>query len=120
MYKPWQFREHTPVSVTLKTTYDELFLIAKERAFIRPDFQASQSTVNIPNLFAMVMGVSSNEKEYWDRLQTLTEYKESHTIRRFPFTKEESSNYQFHYSHALDQTGTVSYTHLTLPTTPYV
>jgi hypothetical protein len=55
MYKPWQFREHTPVSVTLKTTYDELFLIAKERAFIRPDFQASQSTVNIPNLFAMVM-----------------------------------------------------------------
>lgn len=25
MYKPWQFREHTPVSVTLKTTYDELF-----------------------------------------------------------------------------------------------
>ena len=79
MYKPWQFREHTPASVTLKTTYDELFLIAKERAFIRPNFQASKSTVNIPNLFAMVMGVSSNEKEYWDRLQTLTEYKESHT-----------------------------------------
>ena len=25
MYKPWQFREHTPASVTLKTTYDELF-----------------------------------------------------------------------------------------------
>ncbi|MCY7751905.1 YceG family protein [Bacillus haynesii] len=107
MYKPWQFREHTPVSVTLKTTYDELFLIAKERAFIRPNFQASQSTVNIPNLFAMVMGVSSNEKEYWDRLQTLTEYKESHTIRRFPFTKEETSNYQFHYSHALDQAGMI-------------
>ncbi|MGN9863569.1 YceG family protein [Bacillus swezeyi] len=107
MYKPWQFREHTPVSVTLKTTYDELFLIAKERAFIRPNFQASKTTVDIPNLFAMVMGVSSNEKEYWDRLQTLTEYKESYTIRHFPFTREEKSNYQFHYGHALDQTGEI-------------
>ncbi|MFN2746534.1 YceG family protein [Bacillus sp. z60-18] len=105
MYKPWQFREHTPVSVTLKTTYDELFLIAKERAFIRPNFKASKTTVEIPHLFAMVMGVSANEKEYWDRLQTLTEYKESHTIRRFPFTEEEKANYQFHYSDTLDQTG---------------
>ncbi|NPC91454.1 hypothetical protein HOO54_04135 [Bacillus sp. WMMC1349] len=108
MFKPWQFREHTPVSVTLKTTYDELFLIAKERAFIRPSFQATKTTVEIPNLFAMVMGISSNEKEYWDRLQTLTEYKETYTIRQFPFTKEVKSNYQFHYSHALDQTGEVN------------
>ncbi|UOY87776.1 YceG family protein [Bacillus glycinifermentans] len=107
MYKPWQFREHTPVSVTLKTTYDELFLIAKERAFIRPNFRADNTTVEIPNLFAMIMGITANEKEYWDRLQTLTEYKESHTIRRFPFTEEVKANYQFHYNHALDQTGQI-------------
>lgn len=95
-------------SVTLKTTYDELFLIAKERAFIRPNFKAGTHTVEIPNVFAMIMGKSANEKEYWDRLQTLTEYKESHTIRRFPFTEEVNANYQFHYSDALDQTGQIN------------
>ena len=37
-YKPWQLRDYTPSSITLKTTYDELFLLAKEKAMIRPDF----------------------------------------------------------------------------------
>lgn len=52
LYKPWQFRDHTPVSVTLKTTYDELFLITKERAFIRPNFKADKHSIEIPNVFA--------------------------------------------------------------------
>jgi len=43
-YKSWQFREHLPVTVTLKTTYDEIFLLAKEKAFIRPNFSVNSST----------------------------------------------------------------------------
>lgn len=107
MYKPWQFREYTPQSVTLKTTYDELFLIAKERAFIRPQFKADRDKVMIPNLFAKVMGVSKDTKEYWSRLHTVADYQETHMIRRFPFTEELRSNYQYHYSQVLNEEGVI-------------
>nr|WGD96485.1 YceG family protein [Bacillus subtilis] len=107
LYKPWQFRDHTPVSVTLKTTYDELFLITKERAFIRPNFKADKHSIEIPNVFAKIMGVSKDNKEYWNRLHTLADYQETEMVRSFPFTEEIKSNYQFHYSHALDQEGNI-------------
>ncbi|CAN2253675.1 YceG family protein [Bacillus vallismortis] len=107
LYKPWQFRDHTPMSVTLKTTYDELFLIAKERAFIRPNFKADKHSIEIPNVFAKIMGVSKDNKEYWNRLHTLADYQETEMIRSFPFTEDIKSNYQFHYSHALDHEGNI-------------
>ncbi|WLR52715.1 YceG family protein [Bacillus tianshenii] len=101
IYKPWQFRHYTPASVTLKTTYDELFMIAKERAFIRPNFSLENQTVHIPALFAKVAGVSNNKREYWERLQTLTEQKMTLLIRQFPFTRESNANQIFHYQRAL-------------------
>ncbi|MFS0655396.1 YceG family protein [Bacillus sp. 179-C3.3 HS] len=107
LYKPWQFRDHTPESITLKTTYDELFLIAKEPSFIRPNFKADRDSIQIPNLFAKMMGVTRDKREYWDRIHTLMEGKETKTIRHFPFTKEVSSNYQFHYQHALSPSGEI-------------
>ncbi|WP_407271252.1 YceG family protein [Radiobacillus sp. PE A8.2] len=107
LYKPWQFRNHFPHSITLKTTYDELFLIAKERAFIRPNFKATKDIVEIPNIFAKIMGVSKNTKEYWDRLRLLTEFKESETIRNFPFSEEINSNYQFHFQDSLNRNGEI-------------
>ena len=38
LYKPWQLRDYTPSSITLKTTYDELFILGKEIAMVRPGF----------------------------------------------------------------------------------
>ncbi|MDF0725774.1 YceG family protein [Cytobacillus sp. S13-E01] len=105
LYKPWQFRNHLPTSVTLKTTYDELFLIAKEPAHIRQNFQVTKGTVLIPSIFSKIMGVSANKKEYWDRLQKLSESKNTELIRNFPFTKEVIANHKFHYQHALDKEG---------------
>lgn len=104
-YKPWQFREHTPISVTLKTTYDELFLVAKEKAFIRPNFSTSSTEIKIPSLFAKISGVSSNRKEFWDKLHSLTSNSSAFTVKQFPFMKEQKSNNQFHYSHALGKEG---------------
>jgi hypothetical protein len=104
-YKPWQFRFHIPYSITLKTTYDEIFILAKEKAFLRPHFQATKKTVKIPALFAKIMGVSSNKKEYWDRFEKLSEEKNTEVIQKFPFTKELKVNYKFHYQHSLDKEG---------------
>ena len=107
LFKPWQLRSYSPKSVTLKTTYDELFLIAKEKAFIRPNFKVENGTVQIPSLFAKIMGVSENKKEYWNRLQDISESKSTVMIRQFPFTHETRANQKFHYQHSLNREGTL-------------
>ncbi|PLT31102.1 YceG family protein [Peribacillus deserti] len=107
LYKPWQFRSYTPAALTLKTTYDELFLIIKERAFIRPNFEVRDETVWIPNIFAKVSGISKNRREYWDRVQGLSESELSLTIRSYPFSREVRANNLFHYQNSLGSDGTL-------------
>jgi Putative component of 'biosynthetic module' len=107
LYKPWQFRDSLPTSVTLRTTYDELFLISKEKAFVRPNFHPTRKQVEIPSIFAKIMGVSANKKEYWSRLHSLVDDKNGMLIQHFPFTKEVKANHTFHYQHAMGKDGTL-------------
>lgn len=104
-YKPWQLREYTPLSVTLKTTYDELFLLIKEKALVRPNFEVKNGQVKIPAIFAKVQGVSKNRKEYWDRLQMISQMDHSLLIQRFPFTNNVNNDFRFHYRNALGNDG---------------
>ena len=108
LYKPWQLRDYTPSSITLKTTYDEFFILAKETAMIRPDFDVANGLVQIPSLFAKFQGVSKNRKEYWDRLHSLTQMENSILIRYFPFTSSTSNDFRFHYRNALGRDGSLS------------
>lgn len=105
LYKPWQLRDYTPSSITLKTTYDELFILGKEIAMIRPGFEVGNGEVYIPSLFSKVQGVSKNRKEYWERLQALSEFDHTLLIRQLPFTWSSSNDFRFHYRNALGQDG---------------
>lgn len=105
LYKPWQFRDYTPMSVTLRTTYDELFLLEKEKAMVRPNFEVNNGEVKIPTVFAKVFGVSKNRKEYWDRLHELVEVDHSLLFKEFPFSRAVVSDYRFHYRNALRKDG---------------
>jgi hypothetical protein len=108
LYKPWQLRDYTPSSITLKTTYDELFILCKEMAMIRPDFEVGNGLVKIPSIFAKIQGVSKNRKEYWERLHALAQLEPSFLIRRLPFTIPNSSDFRFHYRNALARDGLLS------------
>ncbi len=108
LYKPWQLRDYTPSSITLKTTYDELFILGKEIAMIRPDFDVGNGQVKIPSLFAKIQGVSKNRKEYWDRLQSLSQMEHSLLIRQLPFTIQSSSDFRYHYRNALEKDRLIS------------
>lgn len=105
LYKSWQFRDYLSRSITLKTTYDELYIVMRERAFIRPNFEVADETVYVPTIFSKVSGISKNKRHYWDRIHELTEYELASTIRTFPFTKEVKANNHFHYQNALGETG---------------
>ncbi|MFJ7977210.1 YceG family protein [Peribacillus sp. JNUCC 23] len=105
IFKPWQYRSHYPVSITLKTTYDELFLMSRERAFIRPNFYIEGNEVHVPSLFAKVSGVTTNRSEYWGKIEELKGGELSLFIRYFPFTNSINGNYLYHYQHALLDNG---------------
>lgn len=107
IFKPWQYRSHLPVSITLKTTYDELFLMSKERAFIRPGFYIEGNEIYIPSVFAKISGVSENRRNYWERVEQLKEGELSLFIRYFPFTNSIKANHKYHYDHALNPDGTL-------------
>ncbi|WP_423798878.1 YceG family protein [Neobacillus sp. SAB-20_R2A] len=107
LYKPWQLRDYTPSSITLRTTYDELFILSKEAAMIRPDFEVRDGKVQIPSLFAKIQGVSKNRKEYWDRLHSLSQLENTLLIRRLPMTIPSTSDFRFHYRNALGKDGLV-------------
>jgi hypothetical protein len=105
LYKPWQLRDYTPSSITLKTTYDELFILGKEIAMVRPGFEVGNNQVKVPSLFAKIQGVSRNRKEFWERLQALAQFDHSLLIRQLPFTWSSSNDFRFHYRNALDKDG---------------
>lgn len=108
LYKPWQLRDYTPSSLTLKTTYDELFILGKEMAMVRPDFTVANGEVNIPSIFAKVQGVSKNRKEYWDHFHSLSQLEHSLVIRQLPFTFPNTNDFRFHYRNALGKDGLIS------------
>jgi len=108
LYKPWQLREYTPSSITLKTTYDELFIISQEIAMVRPEFHVENGQVKIPAIFAKVQGVSKNRKEYWEHMHSLNMQEPSLFIRKLPFSIPSTSDFRFHYRDALGKDGLVS------------
>lgn len=65
LYAPWQLQDYKPIPVTLKTTYEELFLIWKEEAKYREGFDVIDGKVYIPTIFAKLNGAPEKIDEYW-------------------------------------------------------
>lgn len=104
-YKPWQLRDYEPKAITLKTTYDELFLVGREKAMIRPYFEVENRTVKIPALFAKINGVTSSRREYWNRFHGLILQENTFLVKSFPFSPGANNDFRFHYHKSLDNDG---------------
>ncbi|TWT27456.1 YceG family protein [Planomicrobium sp. CPCC 101110] len=105
LYKPFQFKSYLTRSIRLKTTLDEAFMLAKERAMVRPSFAVEGGSVIIPVVFAKVMGIEKDRKRFWDNIHNLTEREDTKLVRSFPFIEERRGNQQFHYRAALGKDG---------------
>lgn len=107
LYKERQLQNHLPFSLTYQTTYDEVFILAKEKAFVRPFFHVEENRVHLPVLFAKIHGVSNDRKEYWRRLHALTLLKNSLLIRQFPFHSYVNKDFRAAYRHMLTKDGMI-------------
>jgi len=91
-YAPWQFEKYTPVPYTLKTTYDELFILWKEEARFRTGFEVRNGNIVIPNIFAKISGTNSDISLFWHNLDLLRADEKSTIFKpAVPFTID--SNY---------------------------
>lgn len=106
LLKPFQLRDYLPKSITLQTTYDEIHIIGKERAFVRPNFTIEKNSVDIPVIFAKVLGISTDRNQYWQNFYQLKENNSLVTIyQKLPLKPEVKGNQQFHYQFASTANG---------------
>lgn len=105
IYKPWQLRDCMPHAVTLRMTYDDVFIYGKEKAMIRPEFKVENNRVTIPVVFAKIQGVSTDRQEYWKQMSVLMNDRLAIGIKKFPFAESSKANYHFHYEHSLTKKG---------------
>jgi len=86
VYKPWQFESYKVIPVTLRTTYDEVFLLWNEDSRIRAGFKVENKTVYVPNLFTKISGTHEDLSLYWKEVLKLTDSSHAELYTRLPFT----------------------------------
>ncbi|MDR3602323.1 MAG: YceG family protein [Desulfosporosinus sp.] len=87
LFKPWQFESYSTQPITLKTTYDELKILWREPAKLRPEFKVQNKKVYVPNLFAKINGVSEELDTYWQDLKAFSTAPNTKLIGNVPFAK---------------------------------
>lgn len=87
-YRKWQFADYKIKVDTLKTTYDEIILLGKQEAMIRPGWNIGIREVSIPNLFSKVNGVHEDIKLYREEVNLLVEEKDTVFFKKFPLYKK--------------------------------
>ena len=89
------FRNHEfsrAVSVTLRTTYDELFLLWSQALKYRPGFDVSGQSVTLPVLYASVAGVEGGRVDaYWQSVKRLLG-KDTCFVKNLPMIPTGSTN----------------------------
>lgn len=105
IYRPWQFRDYTTLSITLKTTYDEIFVYHREKSLIRPNFKVANGQVSIPVFFSKIAGISKNRNDYWEKVNEIVSDNNVVKIDKFPFSVKTKGNQQYHYQGSLGSNG---------------
>ncbi|MBR0464496.1 MAG: hypothetical protein IJJ23_08970 [Clostridia bacterium] len=83
LYRDRQFA--TAEAVTLKTTYDELFILWDQELRLRPSFSSNEQTVSMPVIWARVSGVPGGKlPAYWQRIKHLSMSSDAVLIPALP------------------------------------
>lgn len=79
-------------SMTLRTTYDELFILWDQELKYRSGFDTVDQTVTMPVLYAKVSGVEKGMTDaYWQKIKQLLG-KDTHLVRQMPMLAPCSAN----------------------------
>lgn len=109
LYKPWQFESFNTRPITLKTTFEEVFILWDEEARLRPNFKITNNTVYVPNIFAKISGTHEDMGKYWSYVDKLKKSKNSYLIKSIPFSQVNFTREEiFSLAYVINKDGTVN------------
>lgn len=83
LYRSRQFRRAD--TITLRTTYDEIFILWDQELKYRPNFSTTEQEAHVPVIFAKISGVEGGHVDaYWQKVKTLAEGDNTLVFRQFP------------------------------------
>lgn len=75
-FKPFQFINSILNTIRIKTTYDEIKIIGKTEAYLRPGFSMKgNSEITVPTLFSKVNGVPLDRDKYFSDIKELDAFR---------------------------------------------
>ena len=82
--------------ITLKTTYDEIFILWDQELKYRPNFSAQDGVVSVPVIYAKVSGVKNGKlSPYWQKVRELKDAGDTLFFSHFPIVSPtEGGKYQ--------------------------
>lgn len=91
LYRNNQFNQEQ--TITLQTTYDEIFILWDKELKYRPNFSTGNGIANIPVIFAKVSGVEQGKTlPYWQKIRLLKDTGDTLLIKQMPFIQPGESN----------------------------
>lgn len=108
VYKPWQFEKYQLMPITLRTTYDEFFILWLEESRVRTGFKVVDKTVYVPNLFVKICGTNEVVDDYFRFVSSLTNQPHSLMINELPFPKPNISKADvYRLANAIEKNGKI-------------
>ncbi|MGH4051458.1 MAG: YceG family protein [Clostridium sp.] len=86
-YRPWQFADYNIDAITLNTTYEEIYIWIKEKAYVREGFDIKDSTVVVPNMFSKICGTHENINQYFKEINDVVTQKFTKFYNELPIMK---------------------------------
>ena len=91
IYRNRQFAQAE--TITLQTTYDEIFILWDQELKYRPNFSTGDQTANIPVLYAKVSGVENGSvPAYWQKIKVLQSAQDTLLVTQMPFIRSGDPN----------------------------
>ena len=91
IYRNRQFGEAE--TITLRTTYDEIFILWDQELKYRPNFSTGSHAANIPVIYAKISGVEDGKTlPYWHKIKQLKDRGDTLFINQMPFIQPGETN----------------------------
>lgn len=81
VFKPWQFKNYTPINVYIQSTIIDLENNWEELARLRQGFKIKDNNIYIPTYFQQIEGVNENKDDYYKLLQKCINSKNTLVIK---------------------------------------
>ncbi len=80
-------------TITLQTTFDEVFILWEQELKYRPNFSTGDQTANIPVLYAKISGVEDGKVlPYWQKIRELKETPATLFVPKLPMIEPGEGN----------------------------